>query len=247
PRPVASPRSSGTLPAAWYESRRAAWPPNPEANPQSPHSLLQQRLDVALEFIGVESRSQVLHPERSALIDHGCQKRVIHAAVALRLAEHGITARDIFDLFEGAREKRKVRQVCRMRLRIFPEDGRRVVQRIDGYGSEEYLRRLFAEIALNPDQFRSQQRTGFRTRGENERDHRNPAPNITQREAPAVLIDERESWSRPNARQSCLLAGRRSWSAGKAHGRKARKQSAAGSSQTMANAFPCHAFISFFS
>src|SRR6185436_14422513 len=112
---------------------------------------------------------------------------------------------DILDLLEGAGEKREVRQVCRMRLRVFPEGGRRVVQRIDGYGSEEYLRRLFAEIALNPDQFRGEQRTGFRTRGENESDHRNPAPNITQREAPAVLIDERKSGSRPNARQFSIL------------------------------------------
>src|SRR6185369_2771997 len=126
-------------------------------------------------------------------------------AVALRLAEHGITARDIFDLFEGAREKRKVRQVCRMRLRIFPEDGRRVVQRIDGYGSEEYLRRLFAEIALNPDQFRSQQRTGFRTRGENERDHRNPAS------LPAAAAGAQARLMAARHASSPRLAVRRQW------------------------------------
>src|SRR6266850_603524 len=137
------------LRGAWPAQARALAPPAGPADLSSLGSLLQQRLKIAPQFVGIEAYAHVLDAQGTALIHKGGEKGVIDVAPRLLLVVDPVLAGNCPDLVWSPGEEGPSGEVGAVDLCIAGKNLWRVALGVDRDGEEQNVRtKVVTEVVL---------------------------------------------------------------------------------------------------
>src|SRR6516165_11084027 len=108
--------------------------------PSSRGCLTHQLFQVAQQFVRIEARAEVLHPQDTVAVDQRREKSVVNVSAGVLSRENSVLLLDVENLSRRAREKRPARRLCPVGPGIPCEDLRCIAFRVGANRHEEHVR-----------------------------------------------------------------------------------------------------------